>query len=212
MEVKYSINGILFKTYGVNVSHSEGLYDALQRKEPNSYDWAEYHGISVDLSNPRFEPREIELHCWVKGANVDAMFTNFRTLILAQFQKAGTQRLMVQPTGFSPLVYEVYMEDGIKLEKVFRSGIMVGLFKIKLIEPNPIKKVYLFKNTFLNLSYTSPQETEIFFGDGTKSIVPGNASIVNKELPSGDKYIIIAGNVDQITNIVTNATLVWDKL
>src|SRR5690606_19037064 len=146
------------------------------------------------------------------GDNAQDMFDNFRNLIIAQFQKAGTQRLMIKPGTAKPLVYEVYLEDDIKLSKLFKDGTMTGLFRIKLIEPNPIKKVYLFKNTFLNLSYKSNSETEIFFGDGTKVTVPGNASITDKELPGGDKYIIIAGNIDQVTNIVTNATLVWDKL
>ena len=68
-EVKYSINGKYFKDYGIYVSSSLGLLDALKRKPIKTYDWAEYHGESLDLSNPKFEAREIALNCFIKGNN-----------------------------------------------------------------------------------------------------------------------------------------------
>lgn len=210
-EVKYSVNGVNFKQNNVIISDSEGLFDALDRKKIASYDWAEYHGSSPDLSAPRYEARKITLKGFVTGANWEVMKSNFDK-ILSEFQKPGTQRLLIEPFGLKALPYEVYLEDGGALDKKFKEGQMIGFFTLKLIEPNPIKKVFSFTGTALNLSYTSPAETEIFYGDGTKDTVPGNASMTSKPLAAGQKYIIIAGDIDKITNLTTNATILWAKL
>ncbi len=178
-EVRYSVNGKYFKDWNVFISDSDGLFDGLKRKKVNSYNWAEYHGKSVDLTKPKFEAREITLKGFVIGDNWEQMKSNF-DVILREFQKSGTQRLLIEPFGMKALPYEVYLEDELKLEKKFKEGKMVGVFLIKLIEPNPIKKVLYFPGDKLNLSFNSPTETEIFFGNGEKTVVPGNASIVNK--------------------------------
>lgn len=210
-EVKYSINGKYFKDYGIYVSSSLGLLDALKRKPIKTYDWPEYHGESLDLSNPKFEAREIVLNCFVKGNNYQEMFDNFRNVVLSEFQKSGTQRLLVEPFGYKALPFEVYMIDDVKIIKEFSESTSIGVFSIKLIEPNPIKKVlYLTENT-LNLSYNSSKETEIFYGDGTKDIVKTNASIVGKSV-TPNRYLIIAGDIDNIENFNTNASVIWEKL
>lgn len=210
-EVKYSINGKYFKDYGIYVSSSLGLLDALKRKPIKTYNWQEYHGESLDLSNPKFEAREIVLNCFVKGNNYQEMFENFRNVVLSEFQKSGTQRLLVEPFGYKALPYEVYMIDEVKIIKEFSESTSIGVFSIKLIEPNPIKKVLFLSGTSLNLSYNSSKETEIFYGNGTKDIVKTNASFSGKVLPE-NSIIIIAGDIDGITNLTTNATVLWEKL
>lgn len=210
-EVRYSINGKYFKDYGIYVSSSLGLLDALKRKQVKTYDWAEYHGESVDLSNPKFEAREITLNCFVKGDNYQEMFENFRSVVLSEFQKSGTQRLLVEPFGYKALPFEVYLSEEVKLDKEFSESMSVGIFSLKIVEPNPIKKVLHLTGSSLNLSYNSPKETEIFYGNGVKDTVKGNASISGKTLPA-NSYIIIAGDIDEITNLTTNATVLWEKL
>ncbi len=181
-EVRYSINGKYFKDYGIYVSSSLGLLDALKRKPIKTYDWPEYHGESLDLSNPKFEAREIVLNCFIKGDNYQEMFDNFRNVVLSEFQKSGTQRLLVEPFGYKALPFEVYLSDEVKIAKEFSESISIGVFSIKLIEPNPIKKVlYLTENT-LNLSYNSSKETEIFFVNGEKTTAKGNVSLSGKTL------------------------------
>ena len=181
-EVRYSINGKYFKDYGIYVSSSLGLLDALKRKPIKTYDWAEYHGESLDLLNPKFEAREIVLNCFIKGNNYQQMFDNFRNVVLSEFQKSGTQRLLVEPFGYKALPFEVYMEDSSPLNKTFKDGQMVGVFTLKLIEPNPIKKVLYTTSETLNLSYNSSKETEIFFVNGEKTIAKGNVSLNGKTL------------------------------
>lgn len=181
-EVKYSINGKYFKDYRIYVSSSLGLLDALKRKPVKTYDWQEYHGESVDLSNPKFEAREIVLNCFIKGDNYQEMFDNFRNVVLSEFQKSGTQRLLVEPFGYKALPYEVYMIDEVKIAKEFSESTSIGVFSIKLIEPNPIKKVLYTTLNTLNLSYNSSKETEIFFVNGEKTTAKGNVSLSGKTL------------------------------
>lgn len=174
-EVRYSVNSKYFKDFGVFISGSDGLGDSLKRKPVNTYDWAEYHGSSPDLSNPKFEQREITLKGFVVGNNWDIMMANFNTII-GEFQKAGTQRLLIEPFSMKPRPYEVCMIDEVRLLKEFKKGKMVGTFALKLIEPNPIKKVYSTDLDIINISYFSSSETEIFWGDGTKNTFSGNVT------------------------------------
>lgn len=183
-EVKYFINNENFRDYEVYVSDSIGLTDALERKAVQSYDWAEYHGISPDLRNAKYKERKIQLKCFVDGENwevMNARFLDFKN----QFTKTGTQRLHIVPFEFKTLAYEVYMQDDIALEKTFRKGRMVGVFTINLIEPNPIKTILKTSLDKFKLSYESTTETELFFGDGTKQTARGNVNFTkNYESPS----------------------------
>lgn len=183
-EVKYFINNKNFRDYEVYVSDSIGLTDAVERKTVQSYDWAEYHGISPNLRNAKYKERKIQLKCFVDGENwevMNARFLDFKN----QFTKTGTQRLHVVPFEFKTLAYEVYMQDDIALEKTFRKGRMVGVFTINLIEPNPIKTILKTSLDKFKLSYESTTETEIFFGDGTKQTARGNVNFTkNYESPS----------------------------
>lgn len=175
-EVKYYINYKNFREYGVYVSDSIGITDALERKDVQSYNWAEYHGSSPDLRKPKFKERKIELKCFIVGddwAVMNANFQNFKN----QFTKGGTQRIHIKPFDFTVLPYEVFMQDDIVLEKKFREGRMVGTFSINLIEPNPIKRVLKTSLDSFKLSYEIDSETEIFFGDGTKQTGRGNVSL-----------------------------------
>ena len=208
-EVRYSVNGKYFKDYGVYISSSDGLFDALKRKKVNTYDWAEYHGSSLDLSSPKFEAREITLKGFVVGDSWVSMKFRFDTII-SELQKAGTQRLLIEPFGLKPLPYEVYMEDSSELQKTFSDGKMVGIFTLKLIEPNPIKKVLRVNGSMLRLSYNSKLETEISYGNGEKDIVYSNASL-SKVLPSGS-IVVIAGNIENISNLITDAEVLWERL
>ena len=199
-EVRYSVNGKYFKDYGTYISSSEGLFDALKRKPVNTYDWAEYHGSSPDLSKPKFEQREITLKGFVTGANWEVMKSNFDA-ILSEFQKAGTQRLLIEPLGLKPLPYEVCMIDEVKLQKEFKKGKIVGVFTLKLIEPNPIKKVLYLTGTILNLAYNSPKETEIFYGNGLKETAKGNVSLSGKTLANR----VVSGYNFEGRNLLSNS-------
>lgn len=209
--IKHSINGKNFRDYGVRVSMTKGIANTLKRKPVRAFEWAEYHGVSLDLSNPVFQEREIELDCFISGNDWADLFAQFTRSIRDEFAKPGTQRLLIEPFGFKPIPYEVFMMDEVKVDKVFKTGPMIATFTLKLIEPNPIKKVLRVIGNTVSLSYESGLETEIFWGNGSKSIVAGNAAVSGKPLSEGS-IIIIAGNIEQITNFQTNAEVLWERL
>lgn len=176
MGLKWSINGKGFLDFGVNVSDSKGVLDKLKPRERISYTWAEYHGKQFDLSKPFYEAREIELQCWLKASNSDELTTNFNSF-LSLFDTKSTKRFLIEPFGNKEYVYEVLLNGPAELTKEFRKDEMYGSFTLKLIEPNPIKRVLKTTLDTFKLSYEIESETEIFFGDGTKQTGRGSVSL-----------------------------------
>lgn len=204
--VEYSINGRSFREYKVFVKESKGLLDKLKPKTRKSYDWAEQHGREVDLSAPRYEEREIELKCWIEGEGWQEMKRNFDAL-LYEFDRGGVVRLLVEFGG--ELVYDVYLSDGVELEKSFREGNIVGLFTLKMKEPKPVKKVLKLTGNNLELSFVSPDWVAVNIdgvGEDYKGIVR-----IERALKGVKHYITIAGNIENISNLETNAKIIWES-
>lgn len=207
-EVAYSVNHYPFKEDGIFVSESKGIADALKRKKVQTYSWAEYHGSSDDLKNPKYESREIELKCFVEGENWEQMHNRFSSFT-DKFQKSGTQRLHITPFEYKTLPYEVYLQDDVNLEKGFKKGRMVGVFSIKLIEPNPRKIVLKTSLDKFKLSYESTTETELFFGDGTKQTARGNVSMTKSySAPSYQSSGITLVSISGINNTFYEAYVI----
>lgn len=214
-EVIYSINNKYFKDFGVFVSSSEGLLDKLKPKNRKVYDWAEYHGKQVDLSAPRYEEREIVLKGWVEGDNWEEMNNQFHSL-LSEFDKEGLTRLLVEFGGV--LVYDVYLSDGVELEKTFRKGKVAGVFTLKVKEPNPVKKIIKAFSGNFTLSFTSSDWVEVNI-DGESEMMKGVVNI-NKNLKDRlinsksypnrgvtEHYISISGNIETL-EIQTNGEVI----
>ncbi len=201
-EVIYSLNGKYFKDYGIYISSSDG-FGELKPKKRTTYDWAERHGTAMDFNEkPKYEAREIMLDGWVKGSGWADLLAKFNG-IMSEFRKAGKQRLIIEVFG-NAYVYDVVCEDDISLKKTFKDGEMVGTFTLKMTEYSPIKKTFRFVGTSLNLAFTSPDWMEINI-DGVVEFQKGTVSIT-KSLSAGKHYITVAGDIDSITNLTTNAT------
>ncbi|WPO89863.1 hypothetical protein [Chryseobacterium sp. HR92] len=201
MGLKWSINGRDFAEFGINVSESKGVLDKLKPRERNSYTWAEYHGKQIDLSKPYFEAREMELQCWLIASDSNRLTENFNSF-LALFDTRSTKRFTIEPFGNKEYAYEVLLNGPAELTKEFRKGQMYGSFTLKLIEPNPIKKIIKTTLDAFKLSYEIDSETEIFFGDGTKQTGRGNVSLTkNYSVPSyensGLSLVSVSGANDQ---------------
>ena len=136
----YLLDGVDFKTFGVYVSGSDGILNRPKLKAPASLSWDNYHGESVDLMHKFYESREITLSCFVK-AESKMDFIKRVAEFEAQFDKKGTNRLVVDVHPIKPLIYEVYSKDAIEISKEWNNELMVGTFKLKLIEPEPVKRV-----------------------------------------------------------------------
>jgi len=219
LTVKFSINGVDFKSFGITVGpNPKGLVDKLQKKTASSYDWTDQHGRFEDLEDARYEARQIELDCWFSAVGKDAMLENIMS-IKEQFQLNGTQRLMVELSS-KPLLYEVHHPEQIDFSEMkWRDGKAFCEFTLKLVELQPVKRVLRYikvdNNTpIVQITLTSPDLLNIYWGDGeyTANVFGSLVNITHTYSQPGTYYIVIAGVIENITAFTHNAVMVWAKL
>jgi hypothetical protein len=219
MEIKYYIDGISIKEqFGVYVSASEGIVNRPKLKEPTRFSWDSYHGESVDLQHKFYEPREITLSCFIKAdSKTDFIIrlSGFEQL----FDRPGTNRLVIDASPEKPLIYEVYCTDEIAVDKKWSDTSMAGTFKLKLIEPEPVKRVLKYirlsnaaKTCTITLS--TQKLVNIYWGDGLADydISGENLTISHNYAQNGDYFPVVTGCIDEISAFTTNAVIVWQKI
>lgn len=220
-DVEYFINGVNFKEFGVYVSKANGLVGQLERKEGATAEYDTIHGRAYDYDYVKFKERKISLECFIE-AHSRSSFIEWMHHFFEQFRKKGTRRLRVEYDGSTkPLVYEVIMLEGTDPDKTFpryNEQMMVGTFTINLEEPDPVKMVLRHISTAANsvssIKLTSPKKLTISWGDGehTRGVFGTNRTVTHTFAEAGEYDIIISGNVEDITNLVTDDIIVWQKL
>lgn len=214
----YLLDGVNFKEYGVYVSGSDGVMNRPKMKAPATLNWDNYHGESVDLSHKFYESREITLSCFVK-AESKMDFIKKITTFEQRFDKKGTNRLVIDVHPVKPLIYEVYCKDAIEISKEWSDELMVGTFKLKLIEPEPVKRV--LKHIRVNestktctITLTSTKYVNIYWGDGSVDYdISGDAvKITHNYDVNGDYFPVVTGCIDEISSFETNAIIVWERI
>lgn len=221
MEVIYKLDGIDLRDYNVFVAASDGLISRPKPKKNLTVDWADYNGTVVDLSKRLYEAREIELDCFIKAeSQVD--FVAKCNAFLALFDATGTRRLEVFVDNEStpkPLLFQVYLTSNIEVSKKWSATSMVGTFSLKLNEPEPIKKVLKYSRTAeinktVSITVTSAKLLNIYWGDGSHTYdVSGVGQVITHDYAiNGNFYILVTGNIDDITSLTSTGVLVWNKL
>jgi PKD repeat protein len=217
MEVKYYLDGVDFKTYGVSVSDSSTI-GKLKMKEPAKIDWPNYHGDAVDLRKKFYKSRDITLDCYIKADNPTDFIAKFNAFSNA-FDKAYTNRLTLLIEGNEPIPFEVYVKDGIDPKKKWNAGMMVGTFTLVLNEPEPVKKVLKYTRTgeadkTVSITVTSTKMLNIYWGDGEHTFdVSGTAqTITHNYTANGTFYVVITGCIDEIASLTTTGTVIWAKI
>ena len=218
MSVTYKLDDVDFKNYGVFVSDSEGIVNRPKLKATASVSWDNYHGEAVDLQHKFYEPREITLSCFIKANSKNDFITKV-SVFEQLFDKAGTHRLVIEANPDKPLIYEVYCKDEIVISKKWRDTTMAGTFKLKLTEPEPVKRVLKHtrtgdSNKTCTITLTTAKLVNIYWGDGKADF---DVSGTNKSVPhdytvNGIYFPVITGCIDEITYFYTNATTIWNKL
>jgi hypothetical protein len=217
----YTIDGVDFKDFGVFVSDSDGIIDRPKIKTPRVDVWDNYHGEVVDMNHIYLEPRAITLSCFIKAGN-RAEFLDKVFRFEQMFDSAGLHRLMID-VGAKPLVYNVYCSDTIAVSKKWNDALMVGTFKLKLTEPEPVKRVlkhYVTDNAGTEVcavTIKSAKYLNIYWGDGSVDYdVCGDSStaqtIAHTYAAVGEYYPVITGCIDEIVSFDTTSIIVWDKL
>ena len=214
----YTLDGIDFREFGVFVSDSDGVLNRPKLKQLASISWDNYHGEDVDLNHKYYEPREITLSCFIKAKTKnDFIMQMWR--FEQQFDKRGLHRLMIDVHPIKPLIYEVYCKDEISVSKKWNDELMVGTFKLKLTEPQPVKRVLKHirvseatKTCSINIS--THKLVNIFWGDGSvdEDISGNNIAVSHNYKENGEYFPVITGCIDEIEAFQTNAIIVWNKL
>lgn len=220
-DVEYYIDGVNFKDYGVYVSGSTGLVGRLAQKDALQVDWDNYHGIVRDRNRKRYKERTIMLDCFLEASGRSA-FVEWTNRFMSLFDGDGTHRLTVEYDGKAkPLVYEVGLYDETDMTKTwgqYNNDLMVGTFKMKLIEDEPVKRVLRHisasDNSKATIKVTSTKLLNIYWGDGTHTFnVSGNETTVEHTYALAGEYdIIVAGVIEDIESFETNDIVVWELL
>ena len=117
------------------------------------------------------------------------------------------------------MVYEVYCKDAIEIQKEWSDDLMVGTFKLKLIEPEPVKRV--LKHIRVNdatkactITLTSSKYVNIYWGDGSVDYdISGDSfKITHNYDVNGDYFPVVTGCIDEISSFETNAIIVWERI
>ena len=220
-QLEYYINGQSLRDMGVIVKSSTGVLDRPKLKSTNTTDCPDDHGEVVDLFAKRYSPRDITLNCWMRATGKMDFITRVNNL-LQEFDTAGTARLTIALHPTKPLVYEVYLPEGVSFDKTWRDNKMIGSFSLKLREPQPVKRVLRFQRTSdataqISVTIKSPSALSIFWGDGIADhdLVTDDGSAATYShtyAADGIYYPIVAGVIEAIEEFTTNAIVVWDKI
>ena len=205
-------------SYGVYVSASKGLLSRPKAKSSVKENWTSRHGVIHDLSARYVEERTITLDCFIKTTGGPDGFATAMNTFLNLFSKSGTIRLTVETDASKPLVYEVYLEDAIDPDKIWRSAQMTGTFRLVLKEPSPVKRVIKFVaatgSRTASITITTSKIVTIYWGDGnvTDDVSGTSNAVTHTYSSNGTYFIIVAGVIEEITALTTNGTVVWQKL
>lgn len=230
----YYIDGIDIKeTYGVCVSGSDGLLNRPKLKQPITVSREREHGEIVFLDRKYLEPRDITLHCFIKASSRNEFIQR-----VVEFEKlferrggdaatgggyvASTNRLHVDVHPVKPLMYEVYLKDALEISKTWNDQLMVGTFKLKLVEPCPVKRVlkhYVSSddNKTATITLAVSSYLNVFWGDGSVDYDVTTDSgetttLTHTYSDNGEYFIVICGDTEDITSFTTNAIIVWNRL
>ena len=220
-QLEYYLNGVNFREMGIRVESSNGVTDLPKLKQAASVDWPDYHGKVVDLSNKRYEEREITLNCWCKASGkID--FVERMNRLYELLQADGTARLMISIHPTKPLLYEVYASDGVAPSKRWHDDKMIGTFSLKLREPDPVKRVVRhqrinYASREVTIALKTDKVVTVYWGDGSVSEdiygdYTGTKTLKHTYAENGVYYVIVAGVVEEITDFSTNGIIVWNRL
>lgn len=213
-DLSWTLDGVNFLSYGVYVAASSGMIDGLKMKEPQKREWEGEHGTFVDLASPRYENREIELDCFIKGDGKLDFLTKVNAFQKA-IQKPNLRNLTLNIAS-KPLIFMVYQDSSIELKKQWNNQTMIGSFTIKFTEPQPIKRLLKFTATAgasVSLTMTTTNPINIYWGDGGQLLdVYGTSQTkTHTYTNAGTYYILLAGVIEEISSFTTTAQVVWSK-
>ena len=96
---------------------------------------------------------------------------------------------------------------------------MVGTFKLKLVEPEPVKRVLKHirvgeSTKTCTITLTTTKYVNIYWGDGSVDYdISGDSVKVKHDYANnGDYFPVITGCIEEIKSFETNAIVVWERI
>lgn len=209
--VEYSIDGFVFTNYGVYVQSSSGITTIPKIKDPLTYNWGTANGLDYHQDGVKYQERTIQLKCIVEADTFSDLLLKTLAFFFL-FVRNRTLRLKIA-AGNKVLVYEVICKDEIRLVPDFsHQNKCVGTFTLKLVEPEPVKRV-LYGNGTCTITIQSKSPVNIYWGDGTFNYdVSGNDVEQTVSHSVSSNYVIITGEPNDFTSFTSNFTTVWSRL
>ena len=209
--VVYLLDNIPFKNYNVFVSDSSGIFDKTKFKEGTKKDWSDEHGFDVDLQNRFKDSRSITINCFIHAKSISECITKYNDFLNA-IDKKGSRRLSVIIDDNLRMEAQVFREDAAETKLIYNSSDAVGTFDLKLTENFPVKTILKKSENETTITLKSDKVMVINWGDGIEQYTsPSTESYTHKYIGNDDRYIIIYGDLDSITNFQTNADILWSK-
>lgn len=213
--IDYTLDGVNIRsTYGVYVSSSTGIIGMPKKKPGVSVSYADENGTYVDMSKALYEDRTIQLKCFIQGTGNANLLAKFNTFTAA-LNAPGLHYLCVLMDSTPKLLFTIYNSEEIDMSKEWSDGAVVGTFNLKLVDPMPIKRCYTFDpstiqaNTQVTIKGTG--RVSVHWGDGsiewdfqinTSGVSKTHAYAAGTTLA----YLVITGDVDNITKVQFNLT------
>lgn len=218
--IGYYIDNINIADYGINISSIMGIFNVPKLKDALVINWPDRHGVIIDLSNPVYDERIIEMECWLIAATRIDFITKVNQFITTLLIKPGLRELRIDYLPDKPLYYYCYIKDGLNIEKSgkWNSVKQTGKFNLVLNEPEPFKRVYKFIATEsskqLQLQFSSAPQFTIYWGDGSKSQVSNGTQIQHLYSQEGIYYVNLVGMVNEIRDLTIQPMpeIVWNLL
>ena len=217
--ITYMLDGIDLSTFGIHMSASDGVLDLPSLKQPQTYDWPDYHGVIVDLEKPRYNTRSLIFDAWVETSEGMIDFAERIRSFYDVIAKPGLHQLLSFNSPDRPFAFMVYMKDGMEVKKKWRDVQMYGTFKMKFEEPEPVKRVVRYTGDRASVSFSSTDAFNIYWGDGTVDYdvvrpiqTPAGLddTVTHEYSSAGTYYICFSGNVDSLGSFSTNGTVIWE--
>ena len=209
---EYWINDNPFSNYGIEVMGTTGLFDFLELKERAQVSMAGQHGILLDRSGSRYEPREIELDLTFKGEYKPAK----SRMAWFRNQFAGNTPARLKMTeGERTYVWDVdwVIEENREFLKWW-----VERTTVHLVETAPIKVVYLVKGktasftTAVTAGGATQEPLLISWGDGefTDGCREGTHPHTYAGATDDSEYMVIISGVLSGITITTTHTKLYE--
>ena len=207
----YTVAGVDLANYGIVVTSADGLMDLPKPRGRTAQEWTDTHGQMISTGRPLYSAREIKLSCAMPCEGLGD-FAQKATAVKELFM-GGDLITLTAAIGDTLLPFLVYVDDEISFTRKWAGGKLIASFSVKLIEPEPLKRVYKAIAASVKLAITTPTPVNVYWGDG-KTQYDAQSSTIAHQYSDGktSHIVIITGNINNLTSTLTNSSLLWNLL